>query len=72
MLKKTVWLLISCLMVLTLIISSCGEGEKEAPGDGEEEVVGATEPQYGGAIITVEGHSDPLGFLKAKKRGRSF
>ncbi len=26
---------------------------------------------YGGAIITVEGHSDPLGFLKKKKRGSS-
>ncbi|MFH1153225.1 MAG: ABC transporter substrate-binding protein [Pseudomonadota bacterium] len=26
---------------------------------------------YGGAIITIEGHSDPLGFLKAKKRGDS-
>jgi len=26
---------------------------------------------YGGAIITVEGHSDPLGYLKAKKRGSS-
>ncbi|WP_035275866.1 ABC transporter substrate-binding protein [Desulfogranum japonicum] len=26
---------------------------------------------YGGAIITVEGHSDPLGYLKAKKRGDS-
>ncbi len=24
---------------------------------------------YGGAIITVEGHSDPLGYLKAKKQG---
>ncbi len=26
---------------------------------------------YGGAIITVEGHSDPLGYLKAKKKGNS-
>jgi outer membrane protein OmpA-like peptidoglycan-associated protein len=26
---------------------------------------------YGGAIITVEGHSDPLGYLRAKKRGSS-
>lgn len=24
---------------------------------------------YGGAIITVEGHSDPLGYLKAQKKG---
>lgn len=24
---------------------------------------------YGGAIITVEGHSDPMGFLRAKKKG---
>lgn len=26
---------------------------------------------YGGAVITVEGHSDPLGFLQAKKDGAS-
>jgi ABC-type nitrate/sulfonate/bicarbonate transport system substrate-binding protein/outer membrane protein OmpA-like peptidoglycan-associated protein len=26
---------------------------------------------YGGAIITVEGHSDPLGFLKRKKAGET-
>lgn len=26
---------------------------------------------YGGAIITVEGHSDPLGYLKKKKKGAS-
>ena len=26
---------------------------------------------YGGAVITVEGHSDPLGYLQAKKDGAS-
>jgi len=26
---------------------------------------------YGGAVITVEGHSDPLGYLKGKKSGES-
>lgn len=26
---------------------------------------------YGGAIITIEGHSDPLGYLRAKKQGQS-
>lgn len=26
---------------------------------------------YAGAVITVEGHSDPLGFLRAKKEGKS-
>ncbi len=26
---------------------------------------------YGGAIITIEGNSDPLGYLKAKKKGRT-
>ncbi|UCD08666.1 MAG: ABC transporter substrate-binding protein [Dehalococcoidales bacterium] len=52
MIKKVVWLLMSCLMVLTLIISSCGGDEVEAPGDGDGDVVGATEPQYGGTITT--------------------
>ncbi len=26
---------------------------------------------YGGAIITVEGHSDPMGYLRAKKKGQA-
>lgn len=26
---------------------------------------------YGGALITIEGHSDPLGYLRAKKEGQS-
>ena len=26
---------------------------------------------YGGAVITIEGHADPLAYLKAKKKGRS-
>jgi outer membrane protein OmpA-like peptidoglycan-associated protein len=26
---------------------------------------------YGGAVITVEGHSDPLGYLRAKEQGES-
>lgn len=26
---------------------------------------------YGGAVITIEGHSDPLGYLKSKKTGES-
>ena len=25
---------------------------------------------YGGAVITVEGHSDPMGYLKKKKQGQ--
>jgi peptide/nickel transport system substrate-binding protein len=28
--KKVVWILVSCLMVLSLVITSCGRGEKEA------------------------------------------
>jgi peptide/nickel transport system substrate-binding protein len=43
--KKIVWLVVSCLMVLSLIVASCGGGE------GEEEVKTVSEkPEYGGTI----------------------
>ncbi|UCD08303.1 MAG: ABC transporter substrate-binding protein [Dehalococcoidales bacterium] len=42
MVRKTLWLFVSCLMVLSLVIASCGggeDGEKEKPDDGDKEVV---------------------------------
>ena len=32
--------------------------------------VSALAATYGGAVVTIEGHSDPLGYLKAKKDGQ--
>ncbi|MFC1948093.1 ABC transporter substrate-binding protein [Chloroflexota bacterium] len=48
MVKKTLWLLVSCLMVLSLVIASCGGGEEEEPG--EEGYASRTEPKYGGTF----------------------
>jgi len=49
MVKKTVWLLVSCLMVLSLVIASCGGGGEEEPENGDEPVLGTPDvPKYGG------------------------
>ncbi len=40
---KIIWMLVSCLMVLSLVIASCGE-------KGEEEQPSSDTPQYGGSI----------------------
>jgi len=59
MIKKVIWLLVSCLMVLALIISSCGGGEEE---EEEEEVssVSPETPKMGGTIISTGGDISPL------------
>ena len=53
--KKIVWLVVSCLMALSLILVSCGGDE----GTGGTTTGGSDEPQYGGTITTRE-LSDPL------------
>lgn len=58
--KKIIWLLVSCMMALSLIVASCGSEEEE--GNGEEiipgeEVVGTTEPRYG-STLTIAQQSD--------------
>jgi peptide/nickel transport system substrate-binding protein len=70
MIKKVLWVLISCLMVLSLILASCGPKEEEEeeitppPGE-EEEVTPPTtggnwwdkfgEPEYGGTLNLAAG-----------------
>jgi ABC-type transport system substrate-binding protein len=53
--KKIVWLVVSCLMALSLILVSCGGDE----GTGGTTTGSSDEPQYGGTITTRE-LSDPL------------
>ncbi len=58
--KKVIWMLVSCLMVLSLVIASCGPAEEE--GEVEGEVEEETEllpeaPKYGG-IFTAAQTSD--------------
>jgi peptide/nickel transport system substrate-binding protein len=43
--KKIIWMVVSCLMVLSLVIASCGGGEVE-----EKEKVTAEAPKYGGTL----------------------
>jgi len=59
MIKKVVWLLVSCLMVLTLIISSCGGGEDEEEV-GDETGVSPETPKIGGTIISTGGEISPI------------
>jgi len=65
--KRIAWLVVSCLMVLSLLMASCApavteEEEVVVPPEKEEEVVteeevapSAEEPQYGGALRCVLG-----------------
>ena len=53
MVKKTIWVVVSCLMVLSLVMASCGPAEEE-----EEGVVDEAGPQYGGTI-TLRDPMDP-------------
>ena len=63
MTKKIVWLIVSCLMAVSLIMASCGPAEVEEEEEEEEviigeeeedeqevEVTGPEKPQYGGTI----------------------
>jgi peptide/nickel transport system substrate-binding protein len=55
--KKVVWLLVSCLMVLSLVIASCGpEGEVEEEG----EVVSPETPKFGGTLVSSGGDFGPI------------
>lgn len=57
--KKVVWLLISCLMVLTLVISSCGSTEEKEKEEKTTEATDAT-PKSGGTIIASGGDISPI------------
>ena len=61
--KKIIWLLVSCLMAISLIMASCGttteeeeeevitgEEEEEEEEEKEEVVSGPEKPEYGGTI----------------------
>jgi len=51
--KKFIWLLVSLLMVVSLVLASCGEAvteEEEAVAEEEEEEVVTEGPKYGGKL----------------------
>jgi peptide/nickel transport system substrate-binding protein len=62
MIRKIVWLLVSCLMVLTLIISSCGTTEDEVTDDdGDDQgTVSPETPKVGGRLYATGGDFGPI------------
>ncbi|OGN91061.1 MAG: hypothetical protein A2158_05320 [Chloroflexi bacterium RBG_13_46_14] len=66
MVRKTLWLLVSCLMVLSLVIASCGGGEEEEEEE-EEGYASPTTPKYGGTFTRIRG-TDPIGWDYAISR----
>ncbi len=79
--KKIVWLLVSCLMALSLVMASCGPAEEEEEEEDEEVIIGEEEeeeeeeeeakpdsniPRYGGTLI-VSIASDPVNFDSGSK-----
>jgi peptide/nickel transport system substrate-binding protein len=56
--KKIIWILVSFLMVVSLIVASCGKGEE---GSKEGEFQSPETPKYGGWYITLA-FGDPSGF----------
>lgn len=65
--RKIVWLILSCLMVLALVLASCGpavpeEEEEVTPlPEEEEEVIPVPEAKYGG-VFAFGASTDVLGF----------
>jgi peptide/nickel transport system substrate-binding protein len=58
--KKILWLMVSCLMVFSLVLASCGSPSTtpQTPGEGGAEP--SEEPRYGGTFSFV--FSEPFGF----------
>jgi len=78
--KKIIWLLVSCLMVLSLVVASCGTTTVEEEEEEEEVIIGEEEeeeeeemilppevPKYGGVFTRIR-TSDPMGWDYAHTR----
>jgi peptide/nickel transport system substrate-binding protein len=60
--KKIVWFVVSCLMVLSLVVASCGGAEEEEViGEtGGEEASGAEIPKVGGMLVSSGADLGPI------------
>jgi len=64
--KKIVWIVVSCLMVLSLVMASCGTTAEEEEEE-EEAYASPEEPKYGGTITTTGyGYTDAFDPTKAQ------
>lgn len=69
--KRIVWLLVSCLMVLALVLASCSSADEDAADDVPAaddtpvDVVDPDAPQYGGSFAVSYG-MDPISWDPAK------
>jgi peptide/nickel transport system substrate-binding protein len=54
MTKRILWMLMSCLMVLSLVVVSCG-GDEDTNGTTKPDGTSSDEPQYGGTITIRDG-----------------
>lgn len=61
MVKKFIWLIVSCLMVLSLVMASCGPATEEEEEEGEGAITETEEPQYGGVLNLIQ-PNEPGGF----------
>ena len=64
MIKKVIWIIISSLMIVALVVSSCGpatEMDEEGGGEGQGADVDSTQPQYGGVLNLIQ-PNEPGGF----------
>jgi len=65
--KKIVWIVVSCLMVLSLVMASCGTTAEEEEEEEEEAYASPEEPKYGGTITTTGyGYTDAFDPTKAQ------
>ena len=67
---KYVWLVVNCLIIVSLLIASCGGGTEE-----KEKVTSGDEPQYGGVLTVIGqdfGSDDPADALNATNTQCSY
>ena len=58
--KKLMWLVVSCLMALSLVIASCGDGGEIEEEEEIEGILDPSVPKFGGTLIASGGDFGPV------------